>query len=422
MARARPILSALRADRGPTEAWRRNLYILMLGIFATYTGFAFVMPFLPLFVTQLGVTDPGEAALWSGILFGLSPLLSGLLAPFWGSLADRFGRKAMLGRGLGVFALLILLTAFVTDIWQLLVLRALNGVFGGYIVLAIGLASAIAPRERVGEAIGLIQASQLAGGVGAPFIGGIVVDLVGLRGAFFVAAALAASGFLAFQLGFREAPKERDATVTTTTAKRVGGLRGWLSFPGFIGLLGAGFALQFIDRSFGPLLPLYLGTLNAPPERLGTISGVVLAGGAFATAVAAAGSGRLAGRINPRPLLVVATLCGAACCLPLGFAGHWGQVLALRLALGLLAGGAVTLVYAVGGRALPDTARVAAFSTLAGVAQIGGAISPMVTGLLARWVSLGAIFVLDAALYALVLLWALRMWRVAAREPARAPV
>lgn len=413
MLRAQRLLRARFAADEPDETWRRNLAILMLGVFATYTGFAFVMPFLPLYVTQLGIADPGEAALWSGILFGLSPLLSGLLAPVWGSLAERYGRKAMLARGLGVFALLVLLTAFVTNIWQLLALRTLNGLFGGYIVLAIGLASAIAPKERVGEAIGLIQASQLAGGIGAPFIGGVIVDLVGLRGSFFVAAGLALLGFLAFQLGFREEPCT--AAGPTAGRKARGSLREWIRQPGFAGLLIAIFALQFIDRSFGPLLPLYLGSLDAPAERLGTISGTVLAGGALTAGVAATLVGRFAGRNNPRLLLVGATAVGAACCLPLAGVAHWWQVLVLRLLLGLLAGGATTLVYAVGGRALPDTARVAAFSTLAGAAQIGGAISPMVTGLLARWISLGAIFVLDAVLYATVFLWALQQFRAERR-------
>lgn len=413
MLRAQRILRARFVVDEPGEPWRRNLAILMLGVFATYTGFAFVMPFLPLFVTQLGVTDPGEAALWSGILFGLSPLLSGLLAPVWGALAERYGRKAMLARGLGVFALLVLLTAFVTNIWQLLALRTLNGLFGGYIVLAIGLASSIAPRERVGEAIGLIQASQLAGGIGAPFIGGIIVDLVGLRGSFFVAAALALTGFLAFQLGFREEPIA--AAGTSPSRKARGSLRAWLRHPGFFGLLIAIFALQFIDRSFGPLLPLYLGTLDAPADRLGTISGAVLAGGALTAGIAATVVGRRAGRGDPRLLLVGATAIGAACCLPLAGVAHWWQVLVLRLLLGLLAGGATTLVYAVGGRTLPDAARVAAFSTLAGAAQIGGAISPMVTGVLARWISLGAIFVLDAALYGAVFLWAVKLARTERR-------
>lgn len=393
--------------------WQRNLAVLMLAIFTTYTGFAFVMPFLPLFVRQLGISDPGEAALWSGILFGLSPLLAGLLAPLWGGLAERYGRKAMLGRGLAVFALLVLLTAFVTNIWQLLGLRLLNGLFGGYIALAIGLAAAIVPRDRIGEAVGLIQAAQMAGGIGAPFIGGVLVDMVGLRQSFFVAAALALLGFLLFQLGFQDTT-DAGNTPTTTTGRAT--LRHWLLQPHFAGLLVAIFGLQFIDRSFGPLLPLYLATLDTPMNRLGTISGLVLAGGALTAGVAAMLVGRLVRQRSPRPLLVISSAIGAACCLPLAGVSHWWQLLILRLMLGLLAGGAVTLAYAVGGQALPGGAQVAAFSALAGAAQVGGAISPMVAGLLAQSLSLRAIFVLDAILYALVLLWAIRLWITAPRQ------
>ena len=87
----------------PEEAWRGNLYVVMFAVFVSFTGFTFVMPFLPLYIKQLGITDPGDAALWSGLIFGISPLLSGLLAPVWSILAERHGRKVMLQRSLGAF-------------------------------------------------------------------------------------------------------------------------------------------------------------------------------------------------------------------------------------------------------------------------------------------------------------------------------
>src|SRR3954452_7589547 len=103
-------------DLAPEEAWRRNLYVVMFAVFVSFSGFTFVMPFLPLYITQLGVTDAGDAALWSGLLFGISPLISGLMAPVWAMAADRYGRKVMLQRSLGAFAILIILMAFVTNV------------------------------------------------------------------------------------------------------------------------------------------------------------------------------------------------------------------------------------------------------------------------------------------------------------------
>ena len=79
---------------------RRNQVVTVAMVFAVFTGFAFVLPFLPLYVRELGVEEPERAALWAGILIGISPLLAGFLAPVWGRLADRFGHST--GHGIGL--------------------------------------------------------------------------------------------------------------------------------------------------------------------------------------------------------------------------------------------------------------------------------------------------------------------------------
>ena len=97
--------------------------------------------------------------------------------------------------------------------------------------------------------------------------------------------------------------------------------------------------------------------------------------------------------------------------------------MAIRFLLGLFAGGALTLTYAIGGRDMPASAKMGAFGTLAGIGQIGGAIAPFVTGGLSKWASLSAIFIVDAILYALILLWTWFMFtrrtRVAGADPAK---
>jgi len=399
----------------PEDAWQRNLYVVMFAVFVSFTGFTFVLPFLPLYITQLGITNQGDAALWSGLLFGISPLLAGILAPFWSILAERRGRKLMLQRSLAVFVILIGLMAFVTNVYQLLVLRLGIGLFGGVSAMSVALASTIAPRHRVGEAVGMIQATQLASGVAAPFIGGVVVDAFGLRSSFFLASALCAVAFLIITFAYREeqergAAHEAAGVPVAAGAKRRESVRDYLHLPLFVGLLVAAFTIQFVDKSFGPLLPLYIATLDAPAARIGTISGVALTLGALTGSIAAVVVGRVSVRIEPRRLLFVSLIGGALLCLPLAFVAHWWQLLIIRFFLGLFTGGTLTLAYAIGGRDLPAGAKMGAFGTLAGVGQIGGATSPFVTGALSKWASLSAIFIVDAVLYLLLIVWVWQMF------------
>lgn len=401
----------------PEDAWRRDLYIVMFAVFAAFTGFTFVMPFLSLYVAQLGVSDPADAALWAGALFGVTPLLWGALAPLWARLAARFGYRRTMQLSLGMFTVVIAAMAFVTDARQLLLLRTLLGVFGGFSVLSVALASAIAPRARVGEATGLLQAAQLACGVAGPLLGGVVVDLIGIRRSFFIAAALCLVACLLITWGFRAG---RTVGAAAPVPKGTRAPASYRRLPAFIGLLVPIVALQFIDRSFGPLLPLYVLSIGAPAAQIGTITGLVMLSGSLAGSIAAGLAGRVSTRRAPYPLLLGALVAGAVCCGLIAFVGHWAQLLALRLLLGLLAGGALTLAYAVGGRLLPDGVRTAAFGALAGAGQLGSAVAPILAGALARWASLGGIFLLDAVLYLAALIWT---WRAlsAAESPAPTP-
>ena len=178
-----------------TEPWRRNIVAVTAASFMGYTGFTLVMPFLPLFIGQLGVTDVGEVAMWTGLSLGMTPGLTALLAPAWGRLGDRFGRKIMVERSLVSFVVLFAAMAFVARPWHVLALRAVQGLFAGYGSLSVAMAAESAPRDRMPSAIGAVQTAQRIGpGVG-PIIGGVLAGVFGLRSAF-----LATAGFYAVAL------------------------------------------------------------------------------------------------------------------------------------------------------------------------------------------------------------------------------
>ncbi|MCA1849445.1 MAG: MFS transporter [Actinobacteria bacterium] len=96
--------------------------LLVSQLLAT-TAFMFVVPFMPLYVQQLGVEDAGNAAAWAGFINGASGASMAVVAPLWGKLSDRLGRKLMLLRATLAAAVVVGSMGFVSTPWQLLGLR-----------------------------------------------------------------------------------------------------------------------------------------------------------------------------------------------------------------------------------------------------------------------------------------------------------
>jgi len=109
--------------------WQKNLFAAWRSCFLTGMAFSLVMSFLPLYVEQLGVTDPHSLNLWSGVVFSIPFLFSAIASPFCDGLADRKGRKIMLLRSAPGMAIVMVLMGLSTSIWQFLTLRALSGGF-----------------------------------------------------------------------------------------------------------------------------------------------------------------------------------------------------------------------------------------------------------------------------------------------------
>ena len=102
--------------------WKRNLIVAWLGCFLTGAAFSLVMPFLPLYVEQLGVTGHSALNMWSGIVFSITFLFSAIASPFWGGLADRKGRKLMLLRSALGMGIVMVLMVYLADLSPTLML------------------------------------------------------------------------------------------------------------------------------------------------------------------------------------------------------------------------------------------------------------------------------------------------------------
>jgi YVTN family beta-propeller protein len=379
----------------PDAAARANLWTMVACVFVVFTGFAFVLPFMPLYVRELGVVDEAAGALWAGLLIGIAPLLAGLLAPVWGRLADRHGQKPMAVRALVAYVFLLLLSAVAQNVWQLLALRIGIGLFGGIGPLGLAMATASLPREQTGQAVGKIQAAQILSAAVGPLAGGLLADAIGIRTTFVVTAALCA-----IALGFVLRYYTETARRSSANEPRAP-LTAILGLAGVLPLLVVLFLVNFIGRSFTPILPMQLGRLGVEKDALASSTGLLISIYSICAAASATLLGRASRKRSPRAMLIVALTAGAVTVLPLAWAGRFPTFVAFASLLGLASGGALTLCYTIGGLMVPAAHRTAAFGFFSAAALFGGSVSPLVAGALVRWDFRG-IYLVDAILFAVL--------------------
>jgi MFS family permease len=404
-------LTAHTASAVNSTAWRRNIFAVTAASFMGYTGFTLVMPFLPLFIGQLGVTDVGEIAMWTGLSLGVTPGLTALLAPAWGRLGDRFGRKIMVERSLVSFVVLFAAMAFVTRVWQVLALRAIQGLFAGYGSLSVAMAAESAPRDRMPSAIGAVQTAQRIGpGVG-PVIGGLLASLVGLRRAFVATAMFYFVALVIVHVMYDDRATHAQPADAVETGRVT--FRNVLAFRNFILMMAVIFGLQFVDRSFGPVLPLYVEQAGVTHANVALVSGALFSIMAFTGALGHHFCGKLLrpasltpsrrslGGYSSRTVIAGGAALAAAGAGLFGLSGNFWILSTASILLGLGIGAAMTASYSAAGAVIPPGAHGAGFGVLTSASLVGMASSPFIAGFVGG-ASIRIVFAVDLVLMAIL--------------------
>ena len=167
--------------------YRRNLYILSTTIFLTAVSWNQVMPFLPLFMKDMGLKH--NLLGWVGIVFALQSAASIIAQPFWGKMGDKYGRKPMAIRAGLCLAGIYFAMSFCQTPVQLAVLRFLNGALTGFIPMSMALIATNTPQKHAARSIATAQTASAAGLIVGPAIGGLLAGLVGYRGSMQVSGA-----------------------------------------------------------------------------------------------------------------------------------------------------------------------------------------------------------------------------------------
>jgi MFS transporter, DHA1 family, multidrug resistance protein len=395
--------------------WQRNLYVLTVVQLLSTAGFSLVFPFLPLYVEEVGISTGGSVAFWAGLAFSSQAFTMMLAAPIWGSYADRYGRKVMLVRATIGGAILLVLMGLVQNAEQLVVLRTIQGLVTGVVPAASALVAASAPRERIGEAMGILNTSRAVGVAVGPLIGGVLGDAFGFRESFWITGALLALSGLCTLLWVHEefVPKRRAARMGFFSAYRL-----VLQSPGMGGLYELNFLRSLGQTILLPMIALFVVELTGVAQGAATITGLMIGLASFTAALSGVWLGRLGDRIGHSKILIGAALGAALLYAPQPFVTNVWQLVILQALQGFAAGGLIPALSALMNLWAPAGSQGAIYGLDTSINAAARAVAPMVGAAVAVWFGLRGVFGVTTVVYLSIVLLALYVLRQRAQVRA----
>ncbi len=377
------------------ELWRRNLLVLWVGTVFAGISFSLVSPFLPMLLKHVGVVENLEV--WSGWAFASTFYTSALMAPLWGSLADKYGRRLQLVRaGIGIGVTYILLS-FATSAWQVIFLRLLLGLFNGFIPTAIAMVAVNTPEEHMGPALGIIQSGGAFGSVVGPLIGGYMSHLIGIQQTLSIAGA---SLFLAtvFTVLCTNEVHKGDRSIKRDV---LADIRLSLSKPFLVQVFVLVFMFNIALMVIQPVLPIFILRL-AGEGQAAVPTGIIFALAGIATVLAAPHWGRLGAAWGERKVLRISLIGAAAVSVLTALSQNLYMLGGMRFVLGLFIAALMPISTTLIAKSVPTNFRSRALALNNSFGQFGAALGPTLGGYMGLAFGLPSVFVGMGVLLAIV--------------------
>jgi len=370
-------------------SWKRTLLILWAANFVVLAGMSLVIPFLPLYIGELGVKSLPAVEQWSGWVFSIQFVTSFLFQPIWGAYADRHGRKVMLLRASFGMGLMTALMGFVHAPWELLALRFINGVFSGFISMSISLQASITPEEHAGRALGVLQTGSIAGSLIGPLIGGVLAETIGFRQVFFLTGVMLLLASLIVLLFVHEPP--------TTAAQKAKPRASWRVLLPLWPVFAASLGTQIAMMSIEPIVTIFTKTIYSG-RHLQVIAGLVVAASGIANLIGSPLLGRLGDRVGQHKVLYTSLTLAALAFIPQALAQGIGLLLVGRLLLGLFVGGLIPSLNVLVKKMAPQSVQATAFGFNSSALFLGGFIGPLIGSNVAAAYGIRSVFYVTMAL------------------------
>ncbi len=370
---ARPILTPRNAFLTSSRA---ALTFVLLSVFIDSLGFGIIIPSMAPVIMQLTHQPESIAGEWNGYLMAVYALLQFFMAPVFGNLSDRVGRRPVLLWSLAAFGVDFLLTGLATSMTWLFIGRAVAGVFGASFAAAASYIGDISNDENRTKQFGFIGAAWGFGFTAGPAIGGLLAGHVDPRAPFFVAAALALANVVFGYFVLPESlPPERRRKFEWARANPFGAFKSVTHLPMVAGLLVAVFLYQMAHDSLPAVWMFYTQLkFGWGPDEVGYSLTFV---GIMTVLVMGVLTGKVVPKLGERRAIILGFLV-----MTIGFVGYafassaW--MLYVAIAIGSLGGIANPSVQSVMSRQAGPSAQGELQGAVACLNSVAAVLAPLV--------------------------------------------
>ncbi|MGX7059245.1 multidrug efflux MFS transporter [Vagococcus humatus] len=369
--------------------WKRNMYIAWIGCFFTGASFSLVMPFIPVYIKQLGAPT-NKVEFYAGLAISVTALASGVVSPLWGNLADRRGRKLMMVRAAAGMMLTMGALAFVHDVKMLLVFRFLTGVLSGYIPNATAMIASQAPLEKSGWALGTLATGSVAGTLIGPLMGGLLAQTFGIRNVFLITGAILLINTILTVVFIKEdfePVQKKDLISTKEVFEKI-------EKPSLLfGLFLTTLILQLGITSISPILTLYIQELGSGRDNILFISGLIVSVAGVSAFISSPFLGKLGDRFGNQNILLIGLIGFFVCIVPMSLVQTPFQLGVLRFLMGFSTGAMMPSVNAIISKITPKDGVSRIFSYNQMSLNFGQVLGPLVGSTIASLYGYRGVFI-----------------------------
>ncbi|MBO4852238.1 MAG: MFS transporter [Schwartzia sp.] len=371
--------------------WKVVLAVLTGNVIFMASSYTMLIPFLPMYLThELGVPFE-DVNLWSGAVFSASFIVSAIMAPIWGRLADTRGKRLMAIRASLLLSVSYFLGGVVTSPLELVGMRTFQGFAAGLWPMDLAIMTLYAPPDKLGVCLGVMQSAMTAGGVIGPLLGGVLAEAFGMRASFFVASAALMLNCIVFIFVIKEPPdpSRKEAADRKKDAPSAFAL---LRVPVLRTLLFSSATMQMVILILQPIMTTYITTLAGDLPNIIFVSGLIFSLGGFAGVIAAPGWGWFG---QHKGYLLAASIA-----IPLAGVGLFiqGSVTnlyvygAMQFVCGLFFCGVHPSLNALLAKNTAPSVKGSIFGLMFAAQQIGSILGPVLGGAVATWLGMKYVF------------------------------